>query len=289
MNCELLVDARARIGEGPVWDEQKGCLYWLDIMNCLIYRYDPVSGRNEPLQLDQMVGAVALCRDGALVAALADGFARVDFAAGSVETIWTAENEIGNRFNDGKCDPDGRFWAGTLSLTGQTGTGNLYCLDKDLKVHLALPGVSVSNGLAWSPDRQSLFYIDSPTREVWCFDYDPRITRLGKRETVVRIAPEEGIPDGMTIDIQGRLWVAQWGGSRVCCYDPQNGSKVNEVLFPVEQVSSCTFGGPDLSDLYVTTASNGLSEESLRRQPAAGALYRVKTDTVGFIANRFFG
>ncbi|MDW7658815.1 MAG: SMP-30/gluconolactonase/LRE family protein [Bacillota bacterium] len=289
MQYERLVDAKAIIGEGPVWDERNNCLYWVDIMGCLIHRYDPDTGRDDQCKLDKMVGAVALRQDGTLIAALTDGLATVDFSSGTVTELWMAVDESGNRFNDGKCDPDGRFWAGTMSLTGQQGTGSLYCMDRDLTVHKVLSDISISNGLAWSPDKKYVYYIDSPAKEVWRFDYSPVTVSLNNRQTVVRIAPDEGLPDGMTIDRQGRLWVAQWGGSRVCCYDPENGGKVSEVLFPVEQVSSCAFGGPDLGDLYVTTARNTLSEESLQRQPEAGALYRVRTDTSGFISDRFGG
>lgn len=289
MQYECLVDAKAIIGEGPVWDERKNCLFWVDIAGRLIHRYDPDTGKDEQCELAKMVGAIILKQDGSLIAALTDCLATVDFASGEITEIWKAENEDGNRFNDGKCDPDGRFWAGTMSLTGRQGVGSLYCMDRDMVVHKVLSGISISNGLAWSPDKKYVYYIDSPTKEVWRFDYDPVQAVLVNRRTVVRIAPGEGLPDGMTIDRQGRLWVAQWGGSRVCCYDPDNGSKVSEILFPVEQVSSCAFGGPDLKDLYVTTACNTLSEEALRRQPEAGALYRVRTDTSGFISDRFGG
>jgi sugar lactone lactonase YvrE len=289
MQYECLVDAKAIIGEGPVWDERNDCLYWVDILGCLIHRYDPDTGRDDQCKLDKMVGAVALRQDGTLIAALADGLATVDFASGAVMEIWTAAAESGNRFNDGKCDPDGRFWAGTMSLTGKQETGSLYCMDRDLTVHKVLSGISVSNGLAWSPDKKFVYYIDTPVREIWRFNYDPKSATLSNRQSVIRTAPDEGMPDGMTIDRQGRLWVAQWGSSRVFCYDPESGRKITEIHFPVEQVSSCAFGGPDLNELYVTTARIGLSEESLRRQPQAGALYRVKTDTAGFISDRFGG
>lgn len=289
MRCELLVDAQAITGEGPVWDERENCLYWLDIPACLIHRYDPDTGRDVQLKLDKMVGAVALRQDGSLIAALADGFYTVDFDSGSVTPLWKAAGETGNRFNDGKCDPDGRFWAGTMSQTNQAGAGTVYCMDRNHVVKPALSGVTISNGLAWTRDRRFVYYIDSPTRKVWRFTYDPEVVRLADKTVVVRVAPDEGIPDGMTIDRRGYLWVAQWGGSRVCCYDPQNGRKITEILFPVEQVSSCTFGGPDLSDLYVTSAREDLPAEALRRQPEAGALYRVRTKTAGSVADRFGG
>lgn len=289
MTIERLVDAKARIGEGPIWDERLGCLYWVDILGCTIHRTHPNSTADDQLKLDKMVGAVALCEDGSLVAALEDGFARIRFETGLVEPIWTATEEAGNRFNDGKCDPDGRFWAGTMSLTGQKNVGSLYCLQTDLSVATVLGGVSISNGLAWTDDKKYLYYIDSPTREIWRFDYDPSAPRLTGRTTVVRIPDGEGVPDGMTIDREGNLWVAQWGGGRVSCFNPRTGKRLDQILFPVSQVSSCTFGGPDLGDLYVTTAWNTLPDEARRQQPEAGALYRVRTQTSGFPADRFRG
>ena len=289
MNYELLVDAKAIIGEGPIWDEQINKLYWVDIKSCLVHRYDPDTGLDEQVNVGKMVGAVAVRLDGSLIAALEDGFYNVDFAAAAVEPVWQTGKEVGNRFNDGKCDPDGRFWAGTMSLGEDRPSGSLYRLDADHAVRRLLGGVTVSNGLAWSADRRTVYYIDSPCREVWSFDYDRTGTCLANKKTVVRIAEGEGFPDGMTIDVQGRLWVAQWGGSRICCYDPASGAKIEEIRFPVEQVSSCTFGGRNLDELYVTTAWNTLSASARLAQPQAGGLYRVKTAARGFTADRYRG
>ncbi len=289
MMIEQLVDAKAIIGEGPVWDEQNLCLYWVDILGGLVHRYDRERGQDEQVSVGEMVGAVVLRPDGSLVGALRDGFYSIDWNTGSRTLIWRADQETGNRFNDGKCDPDGRFWAGTMSLTGRQGSGSLYCLATDRTVHRLLSDVTISNGLAWSQDRKTVYYIDTPSREVWAFDYDRTGYLLQNKRVAVRIADDEGRPDGMSIDVQGRLWVAQWGGSRVACYDPENGAKVTEVLFPVEQVSSCAFGGPDLDELYVTTAWNNLPDAARRKQPQAGALYRVKTETRGYPADRFLG
>ncbi|MEA4889548.1 MAG: SMP-30/gluconolactonase/LRE family protein [Clostridiaceae bacterium] len=289
MNHEMLVDAKAVIGEGPVWDEQTQRLFWVDIKGCRIHRYDPASGLDEQIATPRMVGAVALRRDGSLVAALEDGFYRVDFTTAHIEEIWQTDQEAGNRFNDGKCDPDGRFWAGTMSLDGLRPSGALYRLDSDRSVRRLLSGVSISNGLAWSPDKKTVYYIDSPCREIWAFDYHPADTVLANKRTVVRTAGNEGVPDGMTIDSEGRLWVAHWGGSRICVYDPRSGKKLDEIIFPVEQVSSCTFGGKNLNDLYVTTAWNTLSDAARAEQPQAGALYRVRTAAQGFPADRYAG
>lgn len=287
MVYERLLDAKAIIGEGPVWDDQIQRLYWVDIKGCRIHRYDPVSGQNETFQLNKMVGAVALRRDGTLIAALHDGFATVNFDKQTVETIWDAKLEPNHRFNDGKCDPDGRFWAGTMHVEKPQKTASLYCLVPGGSVHRVLDGIAISNGMDWSADKQYFYYIDSPTREIWRFRYNPENADLSEKQVVVRIGEHEGIPDGMTLDTEGLIWVAQWGGSRVCCYDPKTGKKKEEILFPVEQVSCCVFGGRNLDELYVTTAWNTLSPEARQKQPEAGALYRVKTSAQGRPPYRF--
>ena len=286
---ELLVDAQAVIGEGPIWDEQIKKLYWVDIKGCQIHRYDPATGRDERLDTGKMVGAVAVRADGTLIAALHDGFYTVDFDAGVINPLWQTTREEGNRFNDGKCDPQGRFWAGTMSLDGKRDTGSLYRLDADHSVHHILSDIFISNGLAWTADQKTMYYIDSPRKEIWAFDYHAADGSIANRRTVVKSAAGEGVPDGMTIDIEGRLWVAQWGGSRVCCYDPRDGQKRREIFFPDEQTSSCIFGGANMDELYVTTAWNTLSDEARRRQPQAGSLYRVRPGTSGLAATRFLG
>lgn len=288
MLCERVLNVKAAIGEGPVWDDRAQCLYFVDILSRMIHRYNPATNEDEIFQLNKMVGAIAICQHHRLITALEDGFAFLDFDHKTTQEIWVnKQNDI--RFNDGKCDPEGRFWAGTMSLSGEKGKGTLYCLDQKQKVSPVLSGITTSNGLAFSPDGRYLYYTDSPTLEIWRFDTDPKTVLLKNKQVVVQIPPGEGVPDGMTIDEQGRLWVAQWGGGRICCYDPRTGQKVNEVFLPVEQVSSCTFGGPHLSDLFVTTARQGLSEEMLEKQPDAGALFCIRTKTHGFPTDRYPG
>lgn len=288
MLCERVLNVKAAIGEGPVWDDRAQCLYFVDILSRMIHRYNPATNEDEIFQLNKMVGAIAICQHHRLITALEDGFAFLDFDHKTTQEIWVnKQNDI--RFNDGKCDPEGRFWAGTMSLSGEKGKGTLYCLDQKQKVSPVLSGITTSNGLAFSPDGRYLYYTDSPTLEIWRFDTDPKTVLLKNKQVVVQIPPGEGVPDGMTIDEQGRLWVAQWGGGRICCYDPRTGQKVNEVFLPVEQVSSCTFGGPHLSDLFVTTACQGLSEEMLEKQPDAGALFCIRTKTHGFPTDRYPG
>jgi len=178
--------------------------------------------------------------------------------------------------------PGGRFWAGTCAKTCDvSGAGSLYCLGTDLKVHRMLDNLTVANGLTWSPDRKTMYCIDTPTFEIRAFDYDIDSGEIRDRRVAVAVPEEEGYPDGMTCDAEGMLWVAHWEGSRVCRWNPGTGSKIGEVRFPVELVSCCTFGGEKLDTLYVTTSRLGLKDEALRRQPLAGSLFRVNPGVPG--------
>jgi sugar lactone lactonase YvrE len=218
-----------------------------------------------------------LCASGGLVVAFQHGFALVNLETKSIQ--WLADPEADkpdNRFNDGKCDPAGRFWAGTMSLSGKKGAGSLYALEANHGVVLKIPEVSVSNGLAWSPDQATFYFIDTPSSKITAFDYDNKSGNLSNKRTAVAIPPELGIPDGMTIDAEGMLWVALWNGWGVTRWNPYTGELLQQIKLPVAQVTSCTFGGKELQDLYITTAKTGLSQEELGKQPLAGAVFVFK-------------
>jgi sugar lactone lactonase YvrE len=278
------------LAEGPLWDHETQTLYWVDILGKRIHRYDTKTGSTESLELDQYVGAVVPHASGGLVAAMQHGFYRIDFASGRVEPLVDPERDKPeNRFNDGKCDPAGRFWAGTMSLTEQPGAGALYRLDRDGTVRKMIDGVSISNGLAWSPDRKTMYFIDTPTRCVSAFDYDLETGEIANRRAVVRIPEEEGYPDGMCIDAEGKLWIAHWEGWQVGRWDPDTGEKLLSVRVPAAQVSSCAFGGPDFRQLFITTARENMSPEELERQPEAGGVFTVRVDVPGVPADKYQG
>lgn len=288
MQAELLVKMRTVTGEGPLWDERGQVLYWVDIPSRLIMRYHPSTGENETRRMDRMVGTVALCRDGGLVAAMEGDVCRVDFETGETTLLCSPEERADNRFNDGKCDPRGDFWAGTMSRIGKPGQGSLYRAFADGSGYeTVFSGVGISNGMAWSPDERIFYYTDTMTREIWAFDYDRVTGKIGNRRVAVRIAAGEGGPDGFTIDGEGMLWVAQWGGWRVCRYDPASGAKLQEIMLPAQCVSCCTFGGKELDELYITTATENFTPEQLQQQPLAGSLFRVKVGVCGLPSYRF--
>lgn len=286
---EVAVAGPAEVAESPVWDDGSGELVWVDIPAGFIRRWRPGTGVVSTLAVGQPVGAIALQRGGGLVAAVRDGFAVVDEAIGTTTPCAVIEADRPNiRMNDGKCDRAGRFWAGTMAEDMRPGAGCLYRLDPDLKVTTVLTGVSLSNGIGWSPDDRTMYYVDSVEHTIDAFEFDLSHGRLGVRRPFVAIDPGDGMPDGISVDADGNVWVALWGGGVVRRY-LRTGDLDVVVQFPVAQVTSCTLGGPDLRDLYVTSASRGLSAEDRGRQPHAGAIFHVRVDVPGSPAARFGG
>ena len=289
IETELVLDTRAELGEGPVWDDELGRLIWVDITAGSVHRFDPVTGRDEVTVVGQPVGAAAPRSPDGLVLAVRDGFAFLDLEWGELELVAEVEAEIfGNRMNDGKCDAAGRFWAGTMPFAGDRPSGALYRLDRDLSVTRMVEGVTISNGIEWSPDGRFMYYIDSPTYRVDVFDYDLERGEIANRRTLFQLPADGGLPDGMTVDAEGLLWIAFWEAGAVRRYAP-DGQLAAVIELPVSLVTSCAFGGPDLRDLYITSASGWLSPEQAVEHPAAGGLFRARPGVSGLPQHRFAG
>lgn len=290
MSVELLLDAHASVGEGSIWDARHQRLFWVDITAGHLHLFDPTANSHRRFTLGQMVGTVVPRAQGGVMLGLHHGFATFDLDTEQL-TFWSdpEADQPRNRFNDGKCDPAGRFWAGTLSLDRVEGAGSLYRLDPDGRVRTMLRGVSNSNGIVWSLDKRTLYYIDTPTLKVSAFDYDLAAGEITNRRTIITVPAEWGKPDGMTIDAEGMLWVALWGGWRVTRWDPNSGSLLSEIPVPAAQTSSCAFGGPNLDELYITTARIRISDDDLVKQPHAGGLFRARAGVQGVPAFEFAG
>lgn len=287
---ELIYDAKATLGEGPCWDQDKQVLYWVDIIKGRVHVHNQKDETNQVFEIGQYVGTVSVAESGELILALQHGFYLFDMETRELKPIDDPEKELpNNRFNDGKCDPAGRFLAGTMSLIGEGNVGALYSLDKDFTVKKLVDYVGCSNGLAWSADFQTMYYIDSPTKQVVAYDYDLKTGNIQNKREVIRIPEGEGVPDGMTIDEEGMLWVAQWGGYKVSRWNPQTGERIYTISVPVAKVTSCVFGGENRDELYITTASEGLSEAELKEQPLAGGLFRYKVGVKGAPMYKFKG
>jgi sugar lactone lactonase YvrE len=294
---EVVVPAAAELGERPVWDRATGSLLWVDILAGRLHRYRPGQGNDVVLELAAAghpvaVGAAAPRRGGGFVLAAEDGF-RLARADGTPEAgpLPVPGLDDGIRFNDGACDPAGRFWAGTVAHDVRPGAGALYRLDPDGTITTVLEGVTESNGLGWSPDGDILYYIDSGEREprVRAFDYDPGTGRIGwEPYDLIPFPPGTAVPDGLAVDSEGCLWVAIWGGGEVRRYAPTGGLLATFPV-PVSQPTCPGFGGPELSDLYLTTAWEGLDPRQRAAEPLAGNLLRTRPGTRGLPVSAFGG
>lgn len=287
VDVERVGAGHALLGEGPVWDDRESALWWLDIPGQSLHRFDPGTGMDTRRSLGRQVGALVPRRSGGLVLATPEGFVAFDPATGEESLLAPVEaDNPATRMNDGKCDRQGRFWAGTMAYEFQPGAGGFYRLDPDMRVTQVLSGCTVSNGLAWSPDDRLLYYIDSMTRRIDVFDFDPSSGRLTDRRPFVEIPESAGLPDGMCIDEDGYLWVALFGGSAVRRYSPAGGLD-GVIAIPATKVTCCAFGGADLRDLYITTARIDLSDDELAAQPEAGGLFRCRPGVAGTAVNAF--
>ncbi len=290
MEAKLLLDAKSELGEGPLWDEREGLLYRVDIMGAKLHRYNPATEADEVFNVGQHVGTVVLDEAGGVLLAVKDGFARFDLETETLDIIANPESGIeGNRFNDGKAGPGGRFWAGTMSYQGTAHAGSLYCLDTDGTVSTKEKDVTISNGIVWTEDHQTMYYIDSPPRVIYAFDYDKASGDISNGRIVIKVPEHMGSPDGMAIDSKGQLWVAHWGYGAVVCWCPKTGEVMEEIKVPASQTTACAFGGEDFKTLYITTARIGLSDEQLEVEPLAGGLFVARTDVAGLPSYRYRG
>jgi sugar lactone lactonase YvrE len=287
MRAEIVVDQRGMLGEGPLWDPDRQVLWWIDAKNHKVFRYDPSDGSNTEFDVGQQVGTVVLREKGGLLLSLHHGIGTFDLDTGKLEILCDPEEHLpGNRFNDGKCDPAGRFWTGTMENAEENfDRGAFYSLDVDGTVKKHFDGVGVSNGIVWTADRKTMYYIDSPTRCVDAFDYDETTGAITNRRVAFKVPDGLGFPDGMTIDADDRLWIALWGGFAVRQFDPKTGALIATVEVKAPHVSACAFGGPNLDELYITTARWLMQENKVDEYPLSGGLFHAN---VGVPGTNFF-
>ncbi|MEM6430968.1 MAG: SMP-30/gluconolactonase/LRE family protein [Deinococcota bacterium] len=285
MELVSVYPANDSLGEGPVWNSDEQALYWLDILNFRLQRWQPDTNDYQAWTLPCEIGSYAFCETaGKVLVALKTGFHFLELKTGELAAITDPEEGMtDNRFNDGKCDRVGRFWAGTMG-SGDAPTGALYRLDADLTCSTQRRNVGISNGLGWSPDSKVMYYTDSPLNKILAFDYDVETGSLSNERVFADI--HKGVPDGLTVDSEGNVWSAAWNGWRVHKFSP-DGTLVDEIELPTACPTSCTFGGPDLDELFITTARVILTEDELEQQPQAGYVFKVKTDVKGLLEPKF--
>jgi sugar lactone lactonase YvrE len=285
---ELVVDLKSDSGNGAFWNHETGELMWVDVTGKILNFYNPRTGNNKEMFIGQMIGAAVPAESGYVTAALQNGIYQIDPLTGTKKLIAAPEDTIpANRFNNAKCDPAGRFWAGTTNLDMKQGRGALYRLDSDSTVHKMIENVSISNGIVWSADNTKMFYIDSPTQKVIVYDYNNQTGEISKGKVAVEIPPETGLPSGMTIDANNNLWIAMYGAAAVTCWNPETGELLREIKVQAKNVTSCAFGDEDLGTLYITTARQETGNEELKKYPNAGGVFKIRPGVYG-VKSTFF-
>lgn len=285
---EVVLGQAGMLCEGPLWDPRIERLLWVDIRVGLVHRLDVSTGVDAVVaELHQSVGCVGLRGSGGYIVAMERGVAVADSDWHQVEAVAELPGQPADvRTNDGACDPWGSFWVGTMAKDERPGAGTLYRTDGLGAVTPMVEAVSVSNGIDWSPDATAMYYADSATRRVDVFDVDPADGHIARRRPFAEIELAGAVPDGLTVDAEGFVWVALWGGARVRRYAP-DGRLDREVPLPVEQVTSVAFGGPNLDSLYITTAREGLSPVAASDQPLAGSVFVHDPGVHGRVANEW--
>ena len=279
----------AILGEGPLWVERENALYWVDVVGKQVHRLSLADQARKSWPFETEVTSLAVRKSGGFIGTTRHGFAFFDFDRGEFKPISSHETDLpGNRFNDGKADAHGRFWAGTVDEAGwKSETGSLYRLDSDLSVRKIESGYICSNGPAFSADNKTFYHTKTMKGTVYAFDFNAK-GEISNKRPFVKLGEGQGFPDGMTVDAENCLWVCQFGGGRVTRFSPE-GKVLQVVTMPVPNVTSCTFGGRDLDTLYITTARYFMSPEAIAQYPLAGSLFSCKPGVQGLPTFSFGG
>jgi sugar lactone lactonase YvrE len=285
-----LGEPKAVLGEGPVWDVAEARLYWVDCVGKKLHRYDPRSEKTETWALPQSPGSYALrANGGGLIMAYRNGLALIDPARGKEEPLPTGPLDFAKeRFNDGKCDRKGRFWTGTIDRRLKDPVGSLYRIDPDLSIRRMDTGITLSNGIAWSPDNKTMYYNDSRPGVIRAYDFDLETGSISNKRIFADFSDQKGRPDGCTIDAEGHLWVAEVGGGKIVRFDP-SGRRVYELPLPITKPASVMFGGEGLRTLFIATMQLDFSEAELAAQPQTGCLFAADVGVAGLPESRFAG
>jgi sugar lactone lactonase YvrE len=277
------------LGEGPLWHPVENCLYWVDIVAATLHRLDITTQGIKKFKMPSQIGSIAWRAKGGLIAALSDQFVSINTETGVTQAIAQPLKQASQvMFNDGKCDRQGRFWAGTKDIAEEKPIGALYCLNTEGDAIETIHGFTVSNGIAWSVDNKRMYICDSPARQIYQYEFDPVTGRLGRCQIFAQIPETEGFPDGLTVDSEDYIWSCHWDGWQITRYKP-SGEVDSVIPMPVPRPTSCCFGGLELKTLYVTSASIGLSASALIDAPQSGQLFALDVGVKGLAEPPYLG
>lgn len=291
VNAKCVLDAKAKVGECPVWAEDEQALYWIDIQAPALHRFDPATGANRTWRMPALIGSFALRKSGGPLVALKTGIHFFDFAGEKLTLVGAPEAHLpGNRMNDGKAGPDGRFWVGSMDdrWPDKEATAALYRVDPDLSIHRMVGGLICSNGLAWSLDGRTLYHSDSRLNFVCAYDYDPATGAIGNRRDLQYDSDKLGRPDGGTVDAEGCYWICGVSAGRLNRFRP-DGRLDKSLQLPVPSPTNCVFGGPGFRTLYVTTKRYREDPALVEANPLMGGIFAVDVGVAGGPSARFSG
>ena len=285
----LEYETKAALGEGAFWNHKTQEFYWIDIVNKKFHIYKPSNKINKSYEMPSEIGTVVPYTNQEAVVALADGIYTVNLESGKLKMFSDAENKMTeNRFNDGKCDPLGNLWVGSMHLKQSEPKASLYKINPKGEATKMLGNITISNGIVWTSDNKKMYYIDTPTGNIRAFDYDITNGTITNERVAVKVPESLGYPDGMAIDEEDMIWVGLWNGNSVVRFNPNTGELLQQIKVPAHNVTACAFGGENLDEMYITTARVDMSEEELEKYPLAGSIFKVKPGVKG-VKSAFFG
>jgi len=278
----LLYEIPAQLGEGAFWNHETGILYWVDIEGKQLHLFDPQNKKDRSFPTPSRIGTVVPQNKDIAIVALEDGIYKLNTNNGALELLSDVEAKVTeNRFNDGKCDPNGNLWVGSMDLEQKKAGAKLYKVEASGRTTVMLDKVTISNGIVWTKDKKTMYYIDTPTRKIRAFDFNPENSTISNERVAVQVSESLGYPDGMAIDVNDNLWVGMWNGNSVLCFDPKKGTVIDKIDVPAHNVTSCAFGGKDLNLLYITTARVDMTDEEKEQFPLAGSLFVAEPGVKG--------
>jgi sugar lactone lactonase YvrE len=286
LKASLLYPSQCILGEGPMWHTKRKTCFWVDIEKQILFEFDPAAAKLNTWKIPHRLSLI-IEEENSLLLGVQGGLGRFSLVTEELKWLLDIDKEKSNhRCNDGAVDSEGRVWVGTMERKFKKGAGKLYCIHPGFSVESMISNVTISNGMTWSLDNSRFYYIDTPEQSIASFLFDPISARIVFEKTAVQIPPVMGSPDGMAIDEEGMLWVAHWGGFGIYRWDPQNGKLLDKIDVPVPQVSSCAFFGEELDHLLITTASENLSKQDLKKYPHSGDTFMIKMKVKGVPKNR---